>query len=45
MHYMQPITVGILVVLDHHEDTGERNEKNIEEVNESFITMKGSLGI
>ena len=42
---MQPIAVGILGVLDRREDTGEGNEENIEELNESFITMKGDLGI
>ena len=42
---MQPIAVGILSVLDYRDDTGEENEKNIEEVNENLITMKASLGI
>ena len=42
---MQPIAVGIPGVIDHHEDTSEGNEENIEEVNKSFITMKGNLGI
>ena len=42
---MQPIAMRIPSVLDHREDTGEGNEENIEEVNESYITMKGNLGI
>ena len=42
---MQPIVVEILGVLDRYEDTDEGNEENIEEVNESFITIKGNLGI
>ena len=42
---MQPIAVRILVIIDHRKDTGEGNEENIEEANESFITKKGNLGI
>ena len=42
---MQPITVGTLSVFDHREGTGKGNEKNIEEVKESFISMKCNLGI
>ena len=37
--------MGILVVLNHREETGKENEENIEKVNVSFITMKGNLGI
>ena len=42
---MQLIAMGILVVLDHYKDDGEGNEENIEEVNESFILIKGNSGI
>ena len=37
--------MGTLVVFYHHEDAGEGNEENIEEVNESLILMKGNVGI
>ena len=42
---MQPIAVRILGVFDHRKDTGEGNEKNIEEVNGSFITTNDNLSI
>lgn len=44
-HYMRPIIIGTLVVLDHPENTSEENEKNIEEVNENFILMEDNLSI
>ena len=37
--------MGSLVVPDHSEDTNKGNEENIEKVNDSFISMKGTLGI
>ena len=42
---MQPITAEMLVVLDHSDDAGEGNEENIEEVKESFTSMRGNLSI
>lgn len=42
---MQPIVMRTLVVFNHCEDVGEKNEENIEKVNESFISMKGNLSI
>ena len=42
---MQPIAIGTLVVLNHHEDAGEGNKESIEEVKRNFISMMGNLGI
>ena len=42
---MQPAAIGILVDLDLREDTGEGNEESIKEVKESFVSMKGDLGV
>ena len=42
---MQPIAARTLVVLNDSEDIDEENKKNIEKVNEGFISMKGSFGI
>ena len=42
---MQMIAMGTLVVLDHYEDADEGNENIIKKVKESFISMKGNLGI
>ena len=41
---MQLITMGTLVVLDHHEAADEEREENIEELKEGFISMKGDMG-
>ena len=42
---MQSITVGTLLILDYRGGQGDENEDNIGEVNESFISTKGNLGI
>lgn len=42
---MQPIIVGLLVVIDEREDASEKNEENIKEVDEGFTSMKGNLDI
>lgn len=41
---MQPIVVGMLVVLDHHVAAGEENEENIGGLKEDFILMKSNMG-
>ena len=43
-HCMQPITMKILIFLDHREDTSERNDANIVEVKENLIIINGNLG-
>ena len=42
---MQPIVVGKLDVLDHHENAGEGHKENIEKVKEDFISIKYHLAI
>ena len=42
---MQPMTVGILIVLNHRMDAGERNEEDIEEVNKNFTPMKDNFDV
>ena len=40
---MVSTTIATFVILNHREDACEGNEENIEEVNESFISMEGNL--
>ena len=44
-HYIQPITVEMLVIFVPCEDVSEENKENIEEINDDFISMKGNLRI
>ena len=43
--FLQSSVVGTLIVLDHRENVDKRNKENIEEVNESFISMMSNLDI